>query len=243
MRLLTPPSGQRCEFAQWCRITGTLTIPHSLGQRRSCDCSKGGCSIWSGWLDSDSDSLSAILENNTLFIEPYVSNPNKPVTVKQTDRFCFYSSTNYHLLSCQPFSIPCFHHLMPLAHVYCSDALPSAHATFYDISVPLTTNYEDTSRCFNIRQIQGHPGRCHSRPGGNPKGGGKDRTRGGWRSESCWKWVYAREDWPSRRFGAGQYLFTFMRLRELSIWTDCFTYSASCIGHGWVIKPNRRGRC
>ena len=29
-------------------------------------------------------------------------------------------------------------------------ALPSAYATFYDISVPLTTNYEDTSRCFNI---------------------------------------------------------------------------------------------
>jgi len=32
---------------------------------------------------SDSGSLSATLENNTLFIEPYVSNPNKPVTVKQ----------------------------------------------------------------------------------------------------------------------------------------------------------------
>ena len=58
---------------------------------------------------SHSDSLSAILENNTLFIEPYVSNPNKPVTVKQTDRFCLYSSTNYYLLSCQTFSIPPSH--------------------------------------------------------------------------------------------------------------------------------------
>ena len=42
----------------------------------------------------------------------------------------------------------------PLAHVRCSNTLPSAYATFYDISVPLTANYEDTSRCFNIiRQI------------------------------------------------------------------------------------------
>jgi len=36
-----------CEFAQ--ESPGALTIPHSLGRRRSCDCSKRGCSIWGGW--------------------------------------------------------------------------------------------------------------------------------------------------------------------------------------------------
>jgi len=70
---------------------------------------------------------------------------------------------------------------MPLAHVYCSDALSAAYATFYDISVPsprimkillvalISDNYKAT-RESAIRGLVGI---------------GKDgeRTRGGWRSE------------------------------------------------------------
>ena len=130
------------------------------------------------------DVVSAILENNTLLIEPYVSNPPNP---SQLSKLISFVCITCYLVNHSPFhafTISC--HL--LAHVRCSDALPSAYATFYHISVPLTTNYEDPSRCFNIiGQIQGHPGRCHSQPRGNRKGGGKERIRGGWRSEICWK--------------------------------------------------------
>ena len=133
--------------------------------------------------------VSAILENNTLFIESYVSNPPNP---SQLSKLIDFVCTAPPIITCylvnhspfHAFTISC--HLR--AHVRCSHAVPSTYATLYDISVPLTTNYEDPSRCFNIiGQIQGHPGRCHSRPRGDRKGGGKEGTRGGWWSESCWK--------------------------------------------------------
>jgi hypothetical protein len=95
------------------------------------------------------DVVSAILENNTLFIEPYVSNPPNPLQLSKlidfvctappiitrylVNYFPFHAST----ISCHPF-----------AHVHCSDALPSAYATFNDISISLTTNYEDTFSLF-----------------------------------------------------------------------------------------------
>jgi len=56
------------------------------------------------------DVVSAILENNTLFIEPYVSDNLNPI---QLSKMILYSSTNYYQLSFQLFSIPRFHHRMP----------------------------------------------------------------------------------------------------------------------------------
>jgi transcription initiation factor TFIID subunit 6 len=64
-----------------------------------------------GRLDVLLDVVSAILENNTLFIEPYVSNAPKPLQFNKTK--ISYSSTNYCPLSFQPSSILRFHHHMP----------------------------------------------------------------------------------------------------------------------------------
>jgi len=82
------------------------------------------------------DVVSAILEDNTLFIEPYVSNlPNPSQLSKLIDFVCTAIITCY-IVNHSPFhafTVSCH----SLAHVRCSDALPSAYATFYDISVPL----------------------------------------------------------------------------------------------------------
>lgn len=56
------------------------------------------------------DVVSAILENNTLFIEPYVSDTPNPT---QSRNLILYSSTNYYQPSFQLFSIPRFRHHMP----------------------------------------------------------------------------------------------------------------------------------
>jgi len=85
------------------------------------------------------DVVSAILEDNTLFIEPYVSNlPNPSPLSKLIDFVCTAIIICY-LVNHSPFhafTISC--HL--LAHVRCSDAVLSAYATFYDISVLLVAS-------------------------------------------------------------------------------------------------------
>ena len=94
------------------------------------------------------DVVSAILENNTLFIEHYVSNPPNPLQLSKLIDFIYIAAPiiiTCYLVNHSPLhasTISCH----PLAHVCCSDALPSAYAIFYDISVSLTTNYKDAYR-------------------------------------------------------------------------------------------------
>jgi len=187
-----------CKFAQWCRITGTLTVPHSLGWQEVVTAIQEGAQSEADGrsLEVLLDVVSAILENNTLFIEPYVSNPPSPLQLSQLIDFVCAAAPMIacYLVNNSPFhaSTISWHPLRTSAAQTLSHLL-TPHLTAYPSPRIMKTLLVSL---ISFEQIQGHPERCHSRPRGNRKGGGKERSRGGWRSQSCWKWVHARETGP-----------------------------------------------
>ena len=75
------------------------------------------------------DPLQRLLHHRSATITPFnASICHEPVLVNHSPLHA--STISYH----------------PLAHVCCSDTLQSAYAIFYDISIPLTTNYKDAYR-------------------------------------------------------------------------------------------------
>lgn len=133
------------------------------------------------------DVISAILDNNTLFVEPYVS-------FKKFSPF-FQPSKNGYLVTSNTTS-DSFHPPQFISspkprnvtqNISRSNTLQAPHSTFNDISFTFPTYNEDTSSCsYLTRQKSRYSGRCYSWTCRGGQGGYKERTCGRRGCESRW---------------------------------------------------------
>jgi hypothetical protein len=130
--------------------------------------------------------ISAILENNTLFVEPYVSVPYVFVTRVDCSRHC-PASSNYtpnfiNLASFRAPSYSCHTH----SNFRFANAFPSPNSTLNDLSFSLSTYHENASFCTNLRwKKQRDARRCYKRVSKCRERGDQEGFGRRWWCQSC----------------------------------------------------------
>lgn len=108
------------------------------------------------------DVIGALLDNNTLFIEPYVSTSSQ-IQVFSTNSFTVAPTAAAFTVYFTSFLSPCLS-FYPSPNNSVPDPLTSPHATFNNIPITFAAHNEDiTCRTYLTREKQGYEGRCCER--------------------------------------------------------------------------------